>query len=481
MPDPAAPGAMRPVPALDLSRPARIHIVGAGGAGMRAIATVLVAMGHAVSGSDLTDSASLRGLAALGVATHVGHDAAALGDAQVMAISTAVPASNVEVLAARRRGIPVLRRAEILAAICATRRTLAVAGTHGKTTTSSMLARILSESSLEPSYIIGGEIHGVGSGAAWSSGSEWLVVEADESDGTFLELPVHGALVTSIEPDHLDHYGSFDRLLDAFDSFSVGATGPRVIAVDDPAGAALAARLAGQRDRATANPVITYGTSPGADYHIGGLERGRDFVRFELIEHGTSAGTVTLRVPGDHNARNGCGAVAISHAIGVPLDQAVAGLGHYQGVARRFEWRGDRNEVTYVDDYGHLPGEVAAAVATGRAGGWKRVVAVFQPHRYSRTAALWADFADAFVDADVVVVTDVYPAGELPRAGVSGRLIADAVLAAHPGADVVYLPGRQEILEFLRPRLVPGDLCLTLGAGDLTTLPDQLLGQGPAR
>ena len=451
---------------LDLASPRRVHVVGVGGAGMSAIAHVLARMGHTVTGSDLKPSTGLARLEALGVTVHVGHAAENLpADVDAVAISTAVPARNPEVAAATERGVPVLRRAEILAAIAATRRTVAVAGTHGKTTTSSMLAVVLLAAGLRPSFIIGGDVNEIGTGAAWDDG-EWFVVEADESDGTFIELGAEAVVVTSVEPDHLGHYGSFEALVDSFERFLAAATGPRIVCADDD----LARRLGKAHD------ATTYGTAPDADYRVVVHEAGRGGTRF-TIEHGRDTlADVALPVPGLHNARNAAGALVAGVLLGATPSDAATALGRYGGVARRFQFRGERDGVTYVDDYAHLPTEVKAALATAREGGWQRVVCVFQPHRYSRTADLWRTFADAFVDADLLVVTDVYAAGEAPRPGVTGRLVVQAVLDAHPRARVAYLPKRDEQVAYLRSRLKPGDVCLTLGAGDLTSLPDALLG-----
>ena len=451
--------------ALDLTTPQRVHVVGVGGAGMSAIATVLAAMGHRVSGSDLRSSPGLERLRAAGVEVVVGHRAENVGDVDAITISTAVPASNPEVQAARQRGIPVLRRAEALAAICGTRRGIAVAGTHGKTTTSSMLALVLVEAGLHPSFIIGGELNEIGTGAVWDAG-EWMVVEADESDGTFVELPAEVALVTSVEPDHLEHYGGYDALLEAFDRF-LGAARVRVVCADD----ADAARLGAGHD------AVTYGVAQDATYRMVDVTRSRAGTAFTVLHDGTSIAEVRLPVPGLHNARNACAALVAGVLVGAPVEAAVRALARYAGVARRFQFRGERAGVTFVDDYAHLPREVEVALAAAADGGWQRVVCVFQPHRYSRTASLWADFADAFTGADLLVVTDIYPAGEAPRPGVTGKLIVDAVLGAHPEQRLAYLPARSDLVPYLRRVLRPGDLCLTLGAGDLTSLPGELLSE----
>jgi UDP-N-acetylmuramate--alanine ligase len=434
---------------------------------MSAIATVLAAMGKAVSGSDLKDSAALRRLEAAGVRVRVGHEAGHVGEAEIVAVSTAVAPSNPEVVAARERSIPVLRRAELLAAICRTRRTVAVAGTHGKTTTSSMLALILVEAGLHPSFLVGGDLNEVGGGAVWDAAHDTapFVVEADESDGTFVELGADSVIVTNLEPDHLDHWGSFGALEAAFQRFVDDAPGVRLVGIDDPGGRALAART-----RAT-----TFGTSPDADWRLVDPISERTGSRFAVARAGEVVGQIALAVPGLHNARNAMAAIAMAAELGAPLDAAARALSRYAGVARRWQHRGEAGGVTFVDEYSHLPTEVRAALATARDGGWPRVVAVFQPHRFSRTAALWRTFADAFVDADLLVITDIYSAGEAPRPGVTGKLIVNAVLDAHPRARVAWLPSRRDVITYLRGVLRPGDLCLTLGAGDLTSLPDELI------
>ncbi|MBW3547875.1 MAG: UDP-N-acetylmuramate--L-alanine ligase [Actinobacteria bacterium] len=449
---------------LDLTIPRRVHVVGVGGSGMGPIATILAAMGHFVSGSDLAASPRLDRLRSLGVTVHVGHAAEHVAGVDVVVVSTAVPSDNAEVVAARAAGIAVARRAEALAALCATRRTLAVGGTHGKTTTTAMLAVVLREAGLRPSFLVGGEVTGLGESATWDEG-EWFVVEADESDGTFLELGADAVIVTSVEPDHLEHYGSFDALREAFAGFVVSAPGPKVVCADDPG----AAELAGLSD------CLTYGSAPGARYRIVDPELGGRRSAFTLVGDGERLGRIELGVPGLHNVSDATAAAVTAMAIGVPFEDVVLGLGRFSGVARRFEWRGEAGGVTFVDSYDHLPTEVRAALAAARAGGWRRVVCVFQPHRYTRTAALAGEFASAFDEADVLAVTDVYAAGQPPMPGVTGKLIVDAVLDARPHRRVAWLPGRPELLAWLRSELRPGDLCLTLGAGDLTTVPDQLL------
>jgi UDP-N-acetylmuramate--alanine ligase len=444
----------------------QVHVVGIGGAGMSAIASVLHAMGHRVTGSDLKASPATERLRASGIEITIGHRPEALGDADVLTASSAVPDDNPEVSEAHRRGIPVLRRAEVLAAIAAHRRCVAVAGTHGKTTTTSMLSLVLVEAGLRPSFLVGGDLNDIGTNAVWDEGP-WLVLEADESDGTFLALDPAVALVTNIEADHLDHYGDFGALVQAFDRFAAGHPGGLLAGADNPAAADVGRR----------HGADLVGTAETADYRIVDLEVDRDGTRFDLEHDGSRLGHLVLPVPGVHNARNAALAVVGAMRAGAAFDDGARALARFAGVARRYEARGDAGGVHFVDDYAHLPSEVAAAIGTARAGAWDRVVAVFQPHRYSRTAALGPSFADAFVDADVVVVTDVYAAGEPPAPGVSGRLVADALTEAHPDAEILYVPVRAELRDHVRSLLRPGDLCLTLGAGDITTLPDELVSE----
>ncbi|MHB1139238.1 MAG: UDP-N-acetylmuramate--L-alanine ligase [Microthrixaceae bacterium] len=463
--DPAAPGlaAAPDLPDLpDLSRPRRVHVVAAGGAGMSAIATVLAEQGHEVSGSDQVASETLARLEALGVRTRVGHDPAVVHGAELVVVSTAVGEDNVEVLAARQLGIPVLRRIDLLPAFARVQPFVSISGTHGKTTTSSMTAVALREAGARPSFLVGARVASLGTAAAHDDG-RWFVLEADESDGSFLAGPRAAALVTNLEPDHLEYWGDFDALRAGMRRFLAETDGPRIVCVDDPE-----ARRIGHDVGA-----VGYGTDADADYRITDLELGPDGSRWLLH---TPAGIVTveLAVPGLHNATNAAGALALAGELGLDLHAAARGIGGYTGVARRFEPRGEADGVRFVDDYAHLPTEVRAALAAGRSGDWRRVVAVFQPHRYSRTQALWSEFADAFEDADVLVLTEIYPAGEAPRPGVTGELLVDAVRRSHPDARVEWCPTLDDVTELLATELGAGDLCLSLGAGDITHLADRV-------
>jgi UDP-N-acetylmuramate--alanine ligase len=444
---------------------------------MSAIALVLAGMGHAVSGSDLRETPVLERLRAAGVAVAIGHRRDHVDGVDAVTASTAVPARNVELDEARRRGIPVLRRAGMLASICGCARSVAIAGTHGKTTTTSMLSMILTEAGRQPSFLVGGDVNDVGTGAHWAGAragegfdpDHLLVVEADESDGTFLELPVDATIVTNVEVDHLDHYGTPGAIVAAFDDYLGGVGGPKVVCVDDP----IAARLAARHD------AITYGSDPAAEFRLVGVTADRGAQAF-TVEHGRrTLGEIRLPLRGVHMARNATGAIAMAQSVGVGFDEAAGALARFGGVARRFDFRGDRNGITFVDDYAHLPSEIAAVLDGAAHGGdgWQRLVAVFQPNRYSRMEVLSAEYRDAFVDADVAVITDIYASGEAPRPGVTGKLVVNAVLDAHPWQRVAWMPRRTDLIDYLARELRAGDVCISMGCGDVASLPSEVLAR----
>jgi UDP-N-acetylmuramate--alanine ligase len=447
---------------LDLRSPRRVHIVGVGGAGMSGVARLLEGLGHHVTGSDLVGSAAAAALADEGIVVAVGHDASNVGDVDLVTASPAVPPDNVELVAACDRGIRIASRAEVLAAVCALRETIAVAGTHGKTTTSSMLTEILATAGRSPSWLIGADVAGLGANARLGPGRE-LVIEADESYGAFAAISPSLCALTNVEPDHLDHYGSFEALAAAFGAL-LARSSATVVNADDPVAASLGA----------AARSLRVGSDPSCEVVVSDVVLERGASSFVLRGDGAPF-AVRVGAPGRHNVANASVAAAAALARGVEPAAIAAALSRFAGVPRRFEFRGELRGATLVDDYAHLPGEVAATVAAGIAGGWKRIVVVFQPHRYTRTAALSNEFAHAFDGADVLVVTDVYSAGEPPLPGVTGRLVADAVVAAGGVAHVAYVKDRTELAEVVGSLVGPGDLVLTLGAGDLTTFPDELL------
>ena len=431
---------------------------------MSAIASVLAAMGHRVSGSDLRDSPIVTRLRAEGIRVSIGHDPSNLGSAEAVVVSSAIDGANPEVRAARRAGVPVMCRRDILPVIAEQRRTVAVAGTHGKTSISSMLSLVLVEAGWEPSFIIGGDVNEIGTGAAWGDG-EWFVVEADESDRTFLALEPAVAVVANVEPDHLEAYGGDVHGLEAAFARFLASASAAVVCADDERAARLGADAG----------AVSYGTSADADYRMTDVSLTMPMSSFDLSSAGRRLGRVELPAPGLHNALNAAAAAATALEIGAPFNAAVAALARFGGVARRFEFRGHVRGITFVDDYAHLPTEVSAVLDAARAGRWKRIVCVFQPHRYSRTASLGPGFADSFEAADCLVITEVYPAGEAPLPGVTAKIVLDAVLDAHPQAEVAWLRRIEEAADWLERRLRPGDLCLTLGAGDLTLLPDMVI------
>jgi UDP-N-acetylmuramate--alanine ligase len=441
---------------------------------MNALATVLSEMGHAVSGSDLHESAVLDRLRALGVDVHVGHDPALVDGVDAVTWSTAIPTSNVELAAAREAGTLMLRRAGMLASICARARSVAVAGTHGKTTTTSLLTLILRAAGWDPSFVVGGDVAELGTGAHWTGG-EWLVVEADESDLTHLELPLEATILTNVEADHLEHYGTFERIVDGFRTYLRQVDGPKVLCADDPVCLELADEVgAGEAGRSA---VTTYGTSGAAEARAVDIDAGHGSYEFTFELRGERLGRVHVPLRGLHNVRNATGAIAMALALGVDFAVAAAAVAAFGGVTRRFDVRAELDGVVLVDDYAHLPTEIGAVIDAARTSGddWRRVVAVFQPNRFRRMAVLSPEYRDAFTAADVTVITDIYPSGDAPIEGVTGKLVVDAILDAHPDQRVVWLPQRVDLVRFLAGELRAGDVCISMGCGDVATLPDEVV------
>jgi UDP-N-acetylmuramate--alanine ligase len=455
-----------PTVPLDLSQPQRIHVVGVGGPGMSAIAIVLAEMGHRVSGSDIRERPVLERVRAAGVDVHVGHDRGHVAGCAAVTASTAVPAKNIELDEAARSGIAVLTRAGMLSSICAQAKSLGVAGTHGKTTTTSMLMLILAAAGLRPSFIIGGDVTDMGTGAQWTDG-EWLVVEADESDGTHLELPLFGTILLNVEVDHLDFFGTEDAIIASFDTYLGQTAGPKVLCIDDPACAQLAER----------HEAITYGTSAAAEYRAMDIRSDHGSNSFTVTRSGVTLGDVDLPLRGIHNVRNALGALAMACAVGIDFEVAAQALAKFGGVARRFDIRGIDDGATLVDDYAHLPSEISAVLAAARSSGdgWRRVVAVFQPNRFNRMAIMSPAYSDAFIDADLVVLTDIYASGTTPIPGVTGKLVVNAVLDAHPTTRLAWMPKRADLIDYLAKELRDGDVCISMGCGDIASLPDELL------
>ncbi len=457
-----------PTPPIDLSQPRRLHVVGVGGPGMSAIAIVLAEMGHQVTGSDIRERSVLDRVRAAGVEVHIGHRRELVHHRDAITWSTAIPASNNERQEADAKGVLSMHRSGMLASICARARSIGVAGTHGKTSTTSMLMLMLAEARLRPSFVIGGDVTDVGTGAQWTGG-EWLVVEADESDGTHLHLPLYGTILTNVETDHLDYYGSLAAIVDGFDQYLSQIDGPKVLCIDDPVTADLARR----------HDAVTYGTHDEAEFRAVDIRPSQGSFSFSVSHRGTVLGPVSLPLRGLHNVRNATGALAMAVTIGVPFEVAAAALAKFGGVARRFDVRGVDGGATFVDDYAHLPSEIAAVLAAARGSGdaWKRVVAVFQPNRFNRMVTMWPDYHSAFVDADLVVLTDIYASGTTPIPGVNGKLLVNAVLDAHPRSRVAWMPRRDDLVDFLAGELGEGDVCISMGCGDIATLPDEVMAR----
>ncbi len=443
----------------------RVHFVGAGGAGMSGIARILLARGLQVSGSDAKQSRELEALRVLGADVHVGHRAEQVLGADTVVVSTAIRDSNPEVVRARELGLRVLRRAEALAAVMADRRAVAVAGTHGKTTTTSLLTVALQHCGADPSFAIGGNLSDSGVNAHNGSG-DLFVAEADESDGSFLLLSPYAAVVTNVEPDHLDHYGTTEAVEQSFADFvaTIDPAGFLVTCADDPGAIRLAAFA-----RGVGLATTTYGESSGADLRIDKLRLIGTGSAFEVVLRGQRLGPVELRIPGRYNALNAAAALAAGLGLGLPDGVLREGLGGFTGTRRRFDLKGTGDGVRVFDDYAHHPTELTAVLHAARevVGGGRLVVA-FQPHRYSRTAAFRQEFAQALALADEVVVLEVYPAGEDPIPGASGASIAAAVPL--PPEHVLFEPSWSAVAGRLAERARPGDLVLTLGAGDVTMI-----------
>jgi UDP-N-acetylmuramate--alanine ligase len=462
-----------------------IHFVGIGGIGMSGIAEVLHTLGYAVQGSDIADGANVRRLKDAGIPVAIGHDAANVANAQVVVVSTAVKADNPEVLAARKRLVPVVRRAEMLAELMRLRWAIAVGGTHGKTTTTSLIGCVLEAAGLDPTVINGGIINAYGSNTRLGEG-EWMVVEADESDGSFLRLPATIAIVTNIDPEHLDHWGTAEAMQHGFDQFvsNVPFYGFAVLCIDHPGVQQMIPRLSDRR-------IVTYGFSPQADVRAERLVSDKLGATFEVVVtdrvRGSTRRMGPFRLPmlGSHNVQNALAAIAV--AIEMEVDDATlrSAFANFKGVKRRFTKTGESGGITVIDDYGHHPVEIAAVLKAARQAGARDVIAVVQPHRYSRLDSLFQEFCTCMNDAGTVIVADVYAAGEAPIPGVTRDALVDG-LRASGHRSVVPLPGPEHLAEMVHAIAKPGDFVVCLGAGNITqwaaTLPEHLAAlQTPRR
>jgi len=445
----------------------RIHLVGIGGSGMSGIAEVLLSSGYAVSGSDLKATPVTSRLVRLGAKIYEGHLAANVQGAHVVVISSAVRPDNVEVLEAHKLKIPVIPRAEMLAELMRLKYGIAVAGAHGKTTTTSMVASILAAANLDPTFVVGGRVNHAGSNAGVGKG-EYMVVEADESDRSFLLLAPVIAVVTTIDREHLDQYRSLEEIQGVFTEFvnRVPFYGTVILCLDEPNVQAILPSVK--------RPVITYGTTSQADLVISDVNLRGLASEFRLTYRGDDLGIFQLpSPPGIHNVRNAAAAAAVALSLNVPADLIRAGLAKFSGVGRRFEVKGVYAGVTLIDDYGHHPAEIRATLEAARGCGYKRLLVLFQPHRYTRTQFLWDDFCRAFNDADILVITEIYAASEQPIENVTGERLAEAISAAGH-KNVVFTSTMQAGVEFMLREARPGDAILTIGAGSVGRVLDQL-------
>ncbi len=458
-----------------------IHFVGIGGIGMSGIAEVLINLGYTVQGSDASDNANVKRLRDKGAKISLGHSASALGEAAVLVVSTAIKRDNPELVAARAKRLPIVRRAEMLAELMRLKSCVAIAGTHGKTTTTSLVAALVDAGGFDPTVINGGIINAYGTNARLGAG-DWMVVEADESDGTFLKLPADIAVVTNVDPEHLDHFKTFDAVQEAFRAFveNVPFYGFAVMCTDHPVVQMLVGQITDRR-------IITYGENPQADVRLMQPEHADGQSRFSIVfrdRAGTlvhEIGDLKLPMPGRHNALNATAAIAVARELGIDDSRIRDALSNFGGVRRRFTRTGEWNGVPIIDDYGHHPVEISAVLQAARETSSGRVIAVVQPHRYTRLAALFEQFSTCFNDADTVIVADVYPAGEAPIPGADRDALVQG-LRAHGHRQAVALDRPQDLARMVKRLAQPGDIVVCLGAGNITqwayALPDELAALG---
>jgi UDP-N-acetylmuramate--alanine ligase len=446
-----------------------IHFVGIGGIGMSGIAEVLLNLGYQVSGSDTKETEVTRRLGSLGAKVSYGHRRENLKEADVVVTSSAIRKGNPEVEAAEERLIPVIPRAEMLAELMRMKIGIAIAGTHGKTTTTSLISTVLAAGGLDPTVVIGGRLNSIGSNARLGQG-EYLVAEADESDGSFLKLMPTIAVVTNIDPEHLDYYKGIDEIKETFLSFldKIPFFGLAVLCLDHPNIQSLLPRL---KKRFT-----TYGLTTQADYQAKEIVFEGLSTSFDVVHRRRELGRLSLRMPGLHNVYNALATLATAFELDIPFQVVQETLRDFSGIQRRFQIKGEKKGILVVDDYGHHPVEIVATLKAARTGWAKRIIAVFQPHRYTRTQALFKDFLTAFYDADVLILTDIYPAGEDRIEGVESKALFEG-LREYGHKDVTYLSDKKEVVEHLLRVISPGDLVITLGAGDIWQVSEELVNR----
>lgn len=446
---------------MDLQKFQKLHFIGIGGMGMRALAEILLEKGMKLSGSDTNRSDYLDFLKSQGADIYVGHDASHIDGADGIVISSAISEKNPELAAARKRGIPVYHRSDVLAAVFHWGKGIAVAGAHGKSTTSAMIGQVFRDAGLDPTIVLGGAVDYLHGNSCLGEG-KYVIAEADESDGSFLKFQSSLAVVTNIEDDHLDHYGSVENIKKAFAEF--------VSHITDPDGAAIVcADSEGVRDilPRISKKVVTFGLSEDADYRAVNKRYDKNQLLFDVEKAGRTLGTISLRIPGTHNVRDALACIVTGLYCGIPFRTISKSLGNFIGVKRRFETKAYINDVWVLDDYAHHPTEIAATLRAAQEIGGHRVVCAFQPHRYTRTQLLQKEFAEAFADADKLYFTDIYSAGEAPIEGVDGELLPRLVAEKHPGKDISYMETLEELAEALYADARPGDMIFTMGAGSI--------------
>lgn len=460
---------------INLDTVKHVHFVGIAGAGMRAIANIFIEKGYAVSGSDIKRSAVTDHFAAQGARICIGQKAENLQDAEVVVVSSAIRPTNPEVVAAKERGIPVIHRSDVLVHIMSWGKGISVAGAHGKTTTSSMLGQVFEEAKLDPTLVIGGEVDYLHSNSILGKG-EYVIAEADESDGTFLKQHPYIAVVTNVDADHMDHYGSLANVIEAFKEFIQKLDpekGLAVLCFDNEWIRNLAPEVG--------RKYVSYGVNyEGADYVAQNLHYVQGKLHFTVCHHGEELGEMVLNVPGRHNALNALATTVVALTCGIPFDTIVTAMSHFHGAKRRFQTKGFVNDVWVVDDYAHHPTEINATLTAARDMGTHRVVCIFQPHRYTRTKLLLDSYGSAFKQADKLIITDVYSAGEDPIPGINGKLIADKVKET-TGQDVTYIEKMEDLVPYLEKTTRPFDLVITMGAGDIYRVGEAYLAQAKER
>jgi UDP-N-acetylmuramate--alanine ligase len=466
------PSRRQPEELIDLSISQRCHVVGIGGPGMSPLASLLAARGHLVTGSDMRDSEVVEILRSEGIDVSIGHVAETVHDVDAVTFSTAIPLTNVELVEAERQGIPVRHRSGLLASLCAITKSVGIAGTHGKTTTTALLTHVLTSAGWDPSCIVGGQVAGMPVGARHGDGPAF-VLECDESDGTLDVLLLENLIITNIDVDHLDYFGSFEQVQRCFVDAALRTTGLVVANADDVSSRPVVEAMSPQKR------LRTFGRMSSADVRVDAVQPIREGTKISLHIDGKNV-TCLSPLRGEHNVLNIAAALAMATGLGVDAEIACAAVASFHGVVRRFTERGEFGGALLIDDYAHLPAEIDAAIAAASShpSRTNRTIAVFQPNRYHRIAAMADTYANCFTNADIVVITDVYASGTAFIEGVTGELVVNAIRVAHPAAHVVWAQTRQDIVTFVAATIQPGDVCISMGCGDIETFPDDLQKAG---